>query len=158
MTIITFQEVTSQNWRETLTLLVQPHQQRFIAEYSPVALVALAKAYIRPFGLVWRPYAIYADGHMIGFVELAFEPDSADNYWIYHFFIDQRYQGQGYGKSAISLFINEVKEIHPACQSIQLTVHPENTQAQHLYTNAGFRATGEEAFGEPVYCLSLERR
>ena len=80
MITITFQEVTGQNWREALTLLVQPHQQRFISDYSPIALLGLAKAYIRPFELVWLPYAIYANGQMVGFVELAFEPGSTDNY------------------------------------------------------------------------------
>jgi diamine N-acetyltransferase len=155
--MITFQEITRQNWRETLTLGVHPDQQRFIADYSPIVLVGLAKAYIRPLGLMWLPYVIYADERMVGFIELAFEPDSIDNYWLFHFFIDQRYQGQGYGKSALKMFINWVKEMHPVCQSISLTMHPENSQAEYLYTSIGFRATGEKAFGEPIYRFSLKQ-
>src|SRR5258708_21231842 len=89
---ISLKEITRANWREALTLSVKPEQQRFVADYAPVAAIALAKAYIRPDGLIWVPYAIYTDAIMVGFTMLAYEPDSSDQYWIYHFFIDQRYQ------------------------------------------------------------------
>ena len=39
-------------------LSVHPEQQRFIADHEPIAAIALAKAYIRPDGLVWLPYVI----------------------------------------------------------------------------------------------------
>lgn len=148
-------EVTRENWRAALRLAVHPEQQRFIADHVPIAAIALAKAYIRPGGLLWIPYAFYADTEMIGFTELAYEPGSKDNYWIFHFFIDHHYQGQGYGKKGLELFLQYIKGHHPLCQSIQLTVHPENQRAQHLYTGAGFRPTGTQMDGEPVYRLAL---
>ena len=58
---LSLQEVTRENWRATLGLAVFPEQQRFIADYAPITAVALAKAYVRPGGLVWVPYAFYAD-------------------------------------------------------------------------------------------------
>jgi len=67
---------THANWRATLSLAVHPEQQRFIADYTPIAAIALAKAYIRLDGLVWLPYAIYADAEIVGLIELAYEPDS----------------------------------------------------------------------------------
>src|SRR5215472_8898728 len=97
---LTIREVTRENWRAALRLAVHPDQQRFIAGVVPIAAIALAKAYIRPGGLLWLPYAFYVDTEMIGFTELAYEPDSSDTYWIPHFFIDVAYQGQGYGKKA----------------------------------------------------------
>jgi len=98
--------------------LVHPDQQRFIADYVPIAAIALAKAFIRPGGFIWVPYAIYADRDMVGFIELAYEPNSPNQYWIYHFFIDQMQQGKGYGKAALQAFIQLVKQQHPSCQQI----------------------------------------
>ncbi len=144
-------EVTQENWRETLKLTVHPKQQRFVADYGPIAAISLAKAYIRPGGLVWTPYAFYVATGMVGFVALAYEPESTENYWLRHFFIDQRYQNRGYGKQALRLLLEFVKEHHTQCQTLQLTVHPENFHAQHLYIGIGFQPTGAEIDEEPVY-------
>jgi diamine N-acetyltransferase len=136
---------------------VHPSQQRFIADYFPVAAIALAKAYIRPGRLVWVPYAIYADQDMVGFTELAYEPESRDPYWIYHFFIDRAHQRKGYGKQALRALIGLVKESHPFCEHLRLSVHPDNTVAQHLYTSVGFRPTGEMLDNsERVYNLVMK--
>jgi diamine N-acetyltransferase len=88
MTAISLGEVSEQSWRATLQLAVHPEQQRFIADYVPIAAIALAKAFIRPGGLIWIPYAISADQTMIGLIELAYEPTSLSRYWVYLFFID----------------------------------------------------------------------
>ncbi len=147
--------VTEENWRATLHLAVHPDQQRFTADFAPIAAIALAKAYIRPGGRTWVPYAIYADAEPVGLFELAYQPGSTDDYWLFHFFIDQRYQERGYGTAALAHLIALVKREHPRCQALQLVVHPENTRAQRLYTRAGFRATGAQRWGEPVYRLAL---
>ncbi len=152
---VSLREVTRENWWETLRLAVQPEQQRFVAEHAPIAAIALAKAYVRPGGVTWAPYAIYAGATMVGFVELAFTPDSPDDYWIFHFFIDQRSQGRGYARAALRRLIELVKEQHPASRILQLVVHPENQRARQLYTSAGFRPTGTERWGETVYQLAL---
>jgi diamine N-acetyltransferase len=155
MTHLSLQEVTRENWRATLDLAVHPEQQRFIADYVPIAAIALAKAYVRPGGLVWMPYAIFADQRLVGFIELAYEPGSSDRYWVYHFFIDRAYQGKGHGKAALQAFVQLIKTQHPDCRQINLTVHPENAQAQHLYLSIGFRATGAIVDDEPVYTLHI---
>lgn len=157
---ITIAEVTRANWRATLALSVAPTQQRFIAGYAPIAALGLAKAYVRPLGLVWTPYAFYAhdnttepEGEPVGFAMLAYTPESADDYWLFHFFIDQRFQGQGYGALALQQLIALVRATHPHSRSLQLTVHPENARAQRLYARAGFRPTGESLDGEPRFIL-----
>jgi diamine N-acetyltransferase len=155
MASISLREVTEDNWRATLQLAVHPEQQRFIADYVPIAAIALAKAFIRPGGLVWVPYAIYASSDMVGLIELAFAINSQTHYWVYHFFIDYAQQGKGYGKAALQAFIALVKDKHPQCQQIKLTVHPENRRAQALYSSVGFRPTGAEQDDEPVYMLRV---
>jgi diamine N-acetyltransferase len=152
---IELREVTQANWREALRLAVSPDQQHFIAEYAPIAAVALAKAYLRLDGATWVPYTIYAGTTMVGFVALAYQAGTADEYWIFHFFIDQRYQARGHGRVALQRFIELVKHEHPTCQLLQLVVHPENDRAQRLYTAAGFRSSGTERWGEPVYQLAV---
>jgi diamine N-acetyltransferase len=148
---VELREVTPANWQEALRLAVSPDQQRFIAEYAPIVALALAKAYLRLGGATWTPYAIYSGTTMVGFVALAYELGTTDQYWIYHFFIDHRYQRRGYGRAALQRFIELVKHEHPTCHQLHLVVHPENHQAQRLYMAAGFRPTGTERWGEPVY-------
>lgn len=153
MTTVAIREVTRQNWRAALTLAVHPEQQRFVSEHTPIAAIALAKAYVRPGGRTWLPYLFYADEQPIGMVMLAYAPGSSDRYWLYHFFIDRAYQGRGLSKPALIGFMALVRAQHPACRQFNLTVHPDNDRAQRLYTSVGFTPTGEEVDGEPVYML-----
>lgn len=153
--MIELHEITQANWQEALRLTVFPDQQRFIAEYTPIVAVALAKAYLRLGGATWVPYAIYAGATMVGFVALAYQSGTSDQFWIFHFFIDQRYQGRGYGQAALLSLIGLVTQEYPTCQLLQLVVHPENERAQRLYAAAGFRPSGAERWGEPVYQLAL---
>ena len=159
MNRLTLREVTRSNVQAAFQLRVSPEQQHFVADYAPIAAIALAKAYVHAFGFQWIPYALYREDEMVGFVALAYEDSEAhrSRYWMFHFFIDARYQGQRYGREALELLIQEVKEHHPACRVIQLTVHPENKQAQHVYAQVGFRPTGEMLDNEPVYHLPLQR-
>ena len=155
MSNIALREITRENWRATLSLAVHPEQQRFIADYAPIAAIALAKAYIRPDGLVWLPYAIYAAEQIVGLIQLAYQPESQEQYWIYHFFIDHRQQGKGYGKAAFQVFIELIRAQHSRCWQLNLTVDPQNSRAQQLYASLGFEPDGRELWGEPVYSLSI---
>jgi len=155
MPSITLRDITRDNWRATLALTVHPEQQRFIADHAPIAAIMLAKAYIRPDGLVWVPYVIYADAEMVGLIELAYEPGSRDQYWVYHFFIDRLHQGKGYANVAFKAFIQLIRELYSDCRQINLAVHPENSRAQRLYTSLGFQPDGRELWGEPVYSLPV---
>lgn len=154
---VTIRPVTRANWRDALQLSVLPEQQRFIADYAPIAALVLAKAYVGAMGMQWLPYAFYRAEEMIGFVALAYQAEKSSLYWVLHFFIDARCQGQGHGKAALEALLQEVEQQRPGCQVIQLTVHPENVAAQRLYTQAGFRPTGETLEEEPVYQLRVPR-
>ncbi|MGH2505724.1 MAG: GNAT family N-acetyltransferase [Ktedonobacterales bacterium] len=159
---ITLAEVTRENWRAALTLGVAPDQQRFVSDYAPIAALGLAKAYIRPGGLIWLPLAMSArderlpDGALVGFVMLAYDVEDAEVCSIFHFFLDARYQGHGYAGAALRALLALIRERLPRCSTIQLTVHPENERAQRLYRGAGFRATGDLIDGEPLYALRWE--
>jgi diamine N-acetyltransferase len=143
------------NWRDALQLTVRADQQRFVAEVVPVAAIVLAKAYIRPGGMIWLPYAILVNAEMVGMLALAYPPETHNPCWMYHFFIDQAHQGKGFGKAGLAAFIQLVRSAHPSCEEIRLTVHPENERAQRLYAQAGFQPTGDILHNEPVYRLGL---
>ncbi len=89
-------------------------------------------------------------------LELAYASETSDEFWVYHFFIDQNQQGKGYGKAAMLAMIDLVRTNFPACQQIMLTVHVENKHARQLYEKLGFQPTGLLREGEPVYELQLK--
>lgn len=156
---VTLVQVNTDNWRDALQLSVHPEQQRFVAEYSPIVAIALAKAFVRPDDMIWIPYAIYADDQLVGFIELACKPESENKYWLYHFFIDHLQQGKGYGKQALSVFIKLLQENYSRCRELRLSVHPDNIVAEQLYRRLGFQPTGEEFDnGELVYALRISQR
>jgi diamine N-acetyltransferase len=150
--------VDASNWRQTLTLNVQPEQLHFVAAYAPIAAIAMAKAYVSADNKHWQPYACYDHELMLGFVALAYSATQPEHVWICHFFIDQRYQGQGYGSAALRAILAQLRTRTPACRSAHLLVHPDNTHAQGLYQAHGFRPTGRMIEGEPHYRYDFEQQ
>lgn len=59
------------------------------------------------------------------------------------FFIDYKMQGKGYGKTAIQVLRNYLREKYTAYPSICLTVNCKNPAAYHCYEKGGFYDTGE---------------
>jgi diamine N-acetyltransferase len=154
-TAVTLQPVTAENWRKTLQLSLQPEQQRFVADVVPVAAIALAKAYIRPGGKVVEPYAISVAEQMVGFLNLHYTPNSSDDYWLFHFFIDKQFQRCGYGQAAMQVLLQQLRQQHPHCLRLRLTVHPQNQAGEQFYRQLGFSSDNELTFGEPTYSKFL---
>jgi len=145
--------VTRDNWEEALQLQVSEGQQQFV----PNVAVSLAKVYIKPDGedVEYIPFAIYDENQMVGFIMHAYEEKTTDSYWINGFLIDERYQGRGYGKAALLEMIQWIKQRHPQCEAIRLTVYPENERAKKLYLSLGFQQTVLRFGDEDVYQLSI---
>ena len=147
-------EIDSTNWRDALGIRVAPEQLRFVADFQPVALVSLAKAHVRPGGRIWKPLAIVDGSEMIGLVTIAHPPDPVECELL-HFVIDLDRQGQGYGRQSMTAIIDHVRRSLPACRDIYLTVDSANSIAMRLYEPMGFRHTGLERAGDPLYQLRL---
>ena len=152
--------VTRDNWRASLALGVHPEQQRFVADYAPISALVLAKAYVGAGNQVWTPFLVEVDGLFVGFVALATDvsPEAPVECWVRHFFIDREQQAKAYGRAAIRALIVEVRDQYAGCNTVYLTVHPENSTAQRLYRSVGFVPTGAEQDGEPVYALAVGGR
>ena len=143
--------VTRENWEDALQLQVKENQRKFV----PAVAVSLAKVYIKPDGdnVEYIPFAIYNGDLMVGFVMHAVVKETTDMYWINGFIIDQKQQGNGYGKAALQESIYLIKNTFKACKEIRLTVHKDNISAKKLYECYGFQASGHDYDGEQVYRL-----
>ncbi|MGH0429793.1 GNAT family N-acetyltransferase [Bacillus hominis] len=143
--------VTRENWEDALKLQVRENQIKFV----PAVAVSLAKVYIKPDGenVEYIPFAIYDGDLIVGFIMHAFVRETSNMYWINGFIIDQRQQGNGYGKAALQEIINLIKNRFKECKEIRLTVHKDNISAKKLYECYGFQPLGQEYDGEQVYRL-----
>jgi ribosomal protein S18 acetylase RimI-like enzyme len=140
------------NWRAALAVQVPPDQLPHVAGHQPVALVILAKAYVRPGNLAWEPLAGTAEGSVVAVVALAHAGTYTE---MLHLAVDVALQGQGVGSAAVDLLVAHVLETQPQAAAARLTVHPENVRAQRLYRSRRFVPTGDVRDGEPVWSLSL---
>ncbi len=122
------------NYEECLSLTVSQDQQAFIATNQR----SLAQAYI--YRDRAHPYAIYDDDRMVGFAMLILHP-AKDDFYLWRFMIDQRYQGRGYGKAAMRLVLDIFREA--GAKSVGLDYEKTNTVADALYRGYGFVPTGE---------------
>lgn len=130
-------------------------QTRFVADHEPVALVILAKSYVRPGDMDWRPYVIMHGDLCVGLLALAFSESACE---LYHLAIDADRQRQGFGTAAMAAVVQTVEREHPTCRELSLTVNPENLVAQALYRAHAFQPSGETRHEEPVWRLQLQGR
>lgn len=99
---IELRPVDDSNRPDCINLKVSEAQSEYIASNESSLEAA------REHADVARPFIIYADGVAVGFTMFAFEPDYEDpddRYWLWRFMIDEKLQGQGYGKEALKLII-----------------------------------------------------
>lgn len=77
----------------------------------------------------------------VGFINLCKWLADGDAY-TWSFFIDEKYQGKGYGKSAARLAVRILKTANPA-KPIKLSTEENNEKAQRLYISLGFKKLDE---------------
>ena len=86
-----------------------------------------------------RPFAIYADNVMVGFVSMYI---GENNPQIINFMIDSRFQKRGYGSAAAKLCIEYLCNEFNA-RRISLPVNLENRIAQKFWRSIGFEITDD---------------
>lgn len=148
MNQINLRPITDQNREECINLRTRQDQQHFVASN----LDSLEKAEAEP---STRAFGIYNEDRMIGFTlfdVLPYEDD--DCFWIVRFMIDEKYQGRGLGKAALSEIISTMSKIE-GCRKIRTSHVPENEFVNKLYKSFGFQETGDLMDGEIVLDLDL---
>lgn len=139
--MVELREINKDNFNECIKLKVSDEQKSFVASN----VYSLAQAWV--FQKTAYPFAIYADGVMVGFVMMGFYEEK-QAYTIWRFMIDARYQGKGYGKKALQLSIDYLRKEFDV-NEIFLSFEQTNAVAEKLYSSMGFQRTGEMA-GEEV--------
>jgi len=156
--------ILDSNMRECIELSVAKEQEDYVASNAH----SLASAYMlnkRGIPSKAAPYAIYADGVMVGFVmygyfESAFDDEYGENgedyYYFWRFMMDAKHQGKGYGRQVMQLIMDEVRTrpFGPA-EHFFTSYEPANAVASKLYEAFGFENTGQVSDGENVMRCKL---
>lgn len=124
--------ITKENWGKAVSLRVREDQVKFVAS-NAISLVQLN--FLENF----HAKGIYYGEEMVGFTLYGIDEDDHE-YWIYRMMIDQKHQGKGYGKEAVKLVIDDIKNIkEDRHQTISLSYEPTNEHAKRIYEKMGFQ-------------------
>ncbi len=158
--MIRFEKITEDNYSECIKLDPGEKGRKYVAPN----VNSLAIAYVCKENNVCTPmpFAIYNDEVMVGFIlmsSLKKEQDNdveEDSYDIWRFMVDQKYQGEGYGREALMRAIEFIKSFpHGPANTLVLSYLPDNEVGSSLYDSVGFKATGEIEDGEIVMSFDL---
>ena len=128
LALLELRKINSDNYEECLNLRTTDTSVEFV---DPVAF-SLAEAWV--FYEESRPFAIYADNVMVGFVSMSIVDNNPQ---IINFMIDSRFQKRGYGTAAAKLCIEYLSKEYNASR-ISLPVNLENKTALKFWSSLGF--------------------
>jgi len=160
--MVTLKKVRFGNIIKCARLKVAPEQKRFVASNkSSIWQAFLVNRRLLGKGSIARPYAIYADGKIVGFIMYAFFTKAfsekhvakrkEDYYYFWRFMIDKNQQGKGYARQALTLTLEEIrKKPYGEASYCYVSYEPENAVVRKWYQNLGFEETGELLAGELV--------
>lgn len=141
---ITLRPLTEKNYKECFKLEVHKEQSHMVA--PNVYSVAESKIYPE-----LSPLTIYSGETMVGFI---LHGTGEGRYWLVRLMIDKQHQKKGYGREALRLLIERLKE-EREYESLYLSYTPDNTAAAAMYEKFGFVTTGEIVEDEIVVKLDL---
>lgn len=139
--MISLATIDPSNWR--LGLKVSETQERFVSDSA--RLLARAYAYRESRS---NAYVIYNDALPVG-MALYYDCDELDAYDLSQLFIDERYQGNGYGIEAAGQIL-ELMKSDGKYDKVFLCYIDGNAAAKNMYEKLGFHLTGERDGDEIV--------
>ena len=151
---VTLREITPGNEVAVRALKAAPSQEQFVTSFPE----SLDEAKRTPEANPWFR-AVYAGEQPVGFVMLSYNvsPANAENpfrYFLWRLLIDAGYQRRGYGRAAMALVIDVVRN-SPGATDFSTSIHSGEGGPAPFYQSLGFEATGEWTDGEAVYRLPL---
>ena len=149
---VTLREVTADTLGAVLALEVFDPQRSFVASNAK----SIAQAHFHK--EAWFR-AIYADEVPVGFVmlhdeNLRDEVRQNDYYFLWRLMIDRRYQKLGFGRRAMQLLIEHVKQ-RPNAKTLLSSFRSGRNSPEGFYAKLGFKRTGNEHAGEIEIGLDL---
>lgn len=141
-------EVTPENWRKVNSLEVKDEQKKFVA--SNVTILARAYAY-RNYNS--KVYAVYNEDNPIGLImQRDYLRDNKVICILDQFMIDKKYQGKGFGKKTMELWLSMIKN-EGKYDSIMLCYIEGNLEAEKMYKKLGFVRCPEEDDGDELVMI-----
>ncbi|MBO4864855.1 MAG: GNAT family N-acetyltransferase [Eubacterium sp.] len=143
--MIRLKTITKDNIDAVLNLRVFDEQKKFVSTTAE----SLAEAYV--YKDTAFPFAVYEDDEIVGFIMMGYY-EAKEYYTLWKLLIDKNHQNKGYGRKALELGIQFLKEKYNV-KAIYTGVSPGNDVAKRLYTSMGFVETGvfENNMEELVY-------
>lgn len=132
--MVHLEEINPNNWR--LGLKVAKEQEKFVS--SDFRMLARAYAF-REYRS--KAFVIYNDEIPVG-MAMYYDCPEVEAYDFSQLFIDERYQGEGYGYLAASQIINMMKSDGKFSKVILCYIEG-NESAKKMYEKLGFYHTGE---------------
>ncbi|MDF2544217.1 MAG: family N-acetyltransferase [Herbinix sp.] len=147
--MVSLKEINESNFRAIVRMRLNEEQSKYVASN----VYSLAQAWLYPEEA--KPYAIYNDEEIIGFIMLDWD-EKEHECGIWRFMIASDQQGKGYGRKALTCALNIIKEAGKF-DYVFLDYVPGNVVGKHLYESMGFIETGEIEDGEIVMKLDLHK-
>ena len=122
-------DIDARNWR--IPLNVSKEQELYVANSTTILARAYAYRNSRS-----RAFLIHEDETPIGMV-LYHDDESLDAYIFSEMFIDEKFQGKGYGRVATQLVLDDIKK-DGKYNKVILCYIEGNDAAQKLYESFGF--------------------
>ena len=144
--MIRLEDIDPGNWR--LDLRVADHQKEYVADR--VTMLARAYAYR---DCRSRAFVIYDDETPVG-MAMYHDCDDLGAYDLSQLFIDERYQGRGYGKAATEIILDMMRRDGKYEKAVLCYIEG-NDSAQKLYEGFGFRVCDRDE-DEIIMELSLK--
>ena len=155
-------KISGKNIWDILKLHVSESQRSFVASND----ISIIEAYVaqNENGHAF-PFGIYNDETPVGFCMVGYGAEDSwtdapavakDSYSIWRLMIDEKFQGNGFGKESMRLILDFIRtEPCGPAEKCWLSYEPENTAAKALYSSFGFCETGEYDGDEIIAVLEL---
>tara|TARA_Y100001956_G_C4123078_1_gene188573 strand:- start:1870 stop:2322 length:453 start_codon:yes stop_codon:yes gene_type:complete len=141
-------EIDKTNYMQACELKVSKQQEYLLA---PNMLSIVEAAYHDNY--VVR--GIYRDELLVGFFMWVHETCSKTSIW--RFMVDARYQGNGIGRLALDLALEEI-QMKNGLKEIEIRYNPDNPVAQRFYSSFGFVDTAmDEEHGDMLAVIRLPK-
>ena len=132
--MIRLETVNPDNWR--LRLKVSDAQKSFVADSATILARAYAYRESRS-----KEYVIYNDTLPVG-MALYYDCAELNAYDLSQLFIDERYQGNGFGIEATKQILDKMKS-DSKYDKVMLCYIDGNEVAKNMYEKLGFKLTGD---------------
>lgn len=160
--MIQLEKVNGHNVWEILNLKVADHQRHFVSSNDRSIIEAYIAIHANGYAF---PFGIYENDTPVGFLMIGFGTDddwddapsiAEGNYNLWRLMIDEKFQGNGYGREAVRLAL-EFMRTFPCgkAEYCWLSYEPDNHAARNLYHSFGFVETGEMDCDEQIAVLKL---